>query len=141
MSELSWGGGAHIFGHTRSAAAALSIAASSLADVVTQPLRRHTERLQCTQTGCHITMATQTQTRRLSGVFTAIHSNVNNPPGFLLQTSAQPRQSSPTWQKSSSHVPSLLFLRFRMGGIPARTHREDKLLIYLGIIDILQSYR
>uniref|UniRef100_A0A674MT44 Phosphatidylinositol-4-phosphate 5-kinase, type I, beta b n=1 Tax=Takifugu rubripes TaxID=31033 RepID=A0A674MT44_TAKRU len=28
-----------------------------------------------------------------------------------------------------------------MGGIPARTYREDKLLIYLGIIDILQSYR
>lgn len=30
---------------------------------------------------------------------------------------------------------------FRMGGIPARTHKDDKLLIYLGIIDILQSYR
>lgn len=30
---------------------------------------------------------------------------------------------------------------FRMGGIPAKTHKEEKLLIYLGIIDILQSYR
>ncbi|XP_030620668.1 phosphatidylinositol 4-phosphate 5-kinase type-1 beta [Chanos chanos] len=28
-----------------------------------------------------------------------------------------------------------------MGGIPAKTHRDEKLLIYLGIIDILQSYR
>uniref|UniRef100_A0A8D3CGP5 PIPK domain-containing protein n=1 Tax=Scophthalmus maximus TaxID=52904 RepID=A0A8D3CGP5_SCOMX len=28
-----------------------------------------------------------------------------------------------------------------MGGIPAKTHKEDKLLIFLGIIDILQSYR
>nr|XP_020450174.1 phosphatidylinositol 4-phosphate 5-kinase type-1 beta-like isoform X2 [Monopterus albus] len=28
-----------------------------------------------------------------------------------------------------------------MGGIPARTHRDEKLLIFLGIIDILQSYR
>ncbi|XP_051279639.1 phosphatidylinositol 4-phosphate 5-kinase type-1 beta [Dicentrarchus labrax] len=28
-----------------------------------------------------------------------------------------------------------------MGGIPAKTHREEKLLIFLGIIDILQSYR
>uniref|UniRef100_A0A669E215 Phosphatidylinositol-4-phosphate 5-kinase, type I, beta b n=1 Tax=Oreochromis niloticus TaxID=8128 RepID=A0A669E215_ORENI len=29
----------------------------------------------------------------------------------------------------------------KMGGIPARTHKDEKLLIYLGIIDILQSYR
>jgi len=28
-----------------------------------------------------------------------------------------------------------------MGGIPAKTHRDEKLLIFLGIIDILQSYR
>uniref|UniRef100_A0A8C9TC47 Phosphatidylinositol-4-phosphate 5-kinase, type I, beta b n=1 Tax=Scleropages formosus TaxID=113540 RepID=A0A8C9TC47_SCLFO len=28
-----------------------------------------------------------------------------------------------------------------MGGIPARTHKDEKLLIFLGIIDILQSYR
>ncbi|GAA6106392.1 phosphatidylinositol 4-phosphate 5-kinase type-1 beta isoform X1 [Tachysurus ichikawai] len=28
-----------------------------------------------------------------------------------------------------------------MGGIPARTNRGEKLLIFLGIIDILQSYR
>uniref|UniRef100_A0A3B4WKR1 Phosphatidylinositol-4-phosphate 5-kinase, type I, beta b n=1 Tax=Seriola lalandi dorsalis TaxID=1841481 RepID=A0A3B4WKR1_SERLL len=27
-----------------------------------------------------------------------------------------------------------------MGGIPAKTHKEEKLLIFLGIIDILQSY-
>uniref|UniRef100_A0A087YJ40 Phosphatidylinositol-4-phosphate 5-kinase, type I, beta b n=1 Tax=Poecilia formosa TaxID=48698 RepID=A0A087YJ40_POEFO len=30
---------------------------------------------------------------------------------------------------------------FRMGGIPAKTHKDEKLLIFLGIIDILQSYR
>uniref|UniRef100_A0A672GXG9 Phosphatidylinositol-4-phosphate 5-kinase, type I, beta b n=2 Tax=Salarias fasciatus TaxID=181472 RepID=A0A672GXG9_SALFA len=30
---------------------------------------------------------------------------------------------------------------FTMGGIPAKTHKDEKLLIYLGIIDILQSYR
>ncbi|KAJ4919247.1 hypothetical protein JOQ06_019455 [Pogonophryne albipinna] len=28
-----------------------------------------------------------------------------------------------------------------MGGIPAKTHKEEKLFIFLGIIDILQSYR
>jgi 1-phosphatidylinositol-4-phosphate 5-kinase len=28
----------------------------------------------------------------------------------------------------------------RMGGIPAK-HKDEKLLIFLGIIDILQSYR
>uniref|UniRef100_A0A3P8ZUZ5 PIPK domain-containing protein n=1 Tax=Esox lucius TaxID=8010 RepID=A0A3P8ZUZ5_ESOLU len=28
-----------------------------------------------------------------------------------------------------------------MGGIPAKSHKEEKLLIFLGIIDILQSYR
>ncbi|XP_048099550.1 phosphatidylinositol 4-phosphate 5-kinase type-1 beta isoform X1 [Alosa pseudoharengus] len=28
-----------------------------------------------------------------------------------------------------------------MGGIPCRTHKDEKLLIFLGIIDILQSYR
>lgn len=63
------------------------------------------------------------------------------PPGFLSQTSARLRRSFQTWQKNSSYVLSLLFFGSRMGGIPARTHREDKLLIYLGIIDILQSYR
>ncbi|KAG7255239.1 hypothetical protein CRUP_013033 [Coryphaenoides rupestris] len=30
---------------------------------------------------------------------------------------------------------------WRMGGIPAKTHKDEKLLIFLGIIDILQSYR
>ena len=29
----------------------------------------------------------------------------------------------------------------RPGGIPARNHKGERLLIYLGIIDILQSYR
>uniref|UniRef100_A0A672UNI7 Phosphatidylinositol-4-phosphate 5-kinase type 1 beta n=2 Tax=Strigops habroptila TaxID=2489341 RepID=A0A672UNI7_STRHB len=28
-----------------------------------------------------------------------------------------------------------------MGGIPAKTHKEEKLLLFMGIIDILQSYR
>ncbi|MED6282178.1 Phosphatidylinositol 4-phosphate 5-kinase type-1 beta, partial [Characodon lateralis] len=28
-----------------------------------------------------------------------------------------------------------------MGGIPAKTYKDEKLLIFLGIIDILQSYR
>ena len=30
---------------------------------------------------------------------------------------------------------------FRPGGIPARNHKGERLLIFLGIIDILQSYR
>ena len=30
---------------------------------------------------------------------------------------------------------------FRPGGIPARNHKGERLLLYLGIIDILQSYR
>ena len=30
---------------------------------------------------------------------------------------------------------------YRPGGIPARNHKGERLLLYLGIIDILQSYR
>ena len=30
---------------------------------------------------------------------------------------------------------------FRPGGIPARNHKGERLLLYLGIIDILQSFR
>uniref|UniRef100_A0A8C2GD29 Phosphatidylinositol-4-phosphate 5-kinase, type I, beta b n=1 Tax=Cyprinus carpio TaxID=7962 RepID=A0A8C2GD29_CYPCA len=37
------------------------------------------------------------------------------------------------------HYPDFRFKT--MGGIPAKTHRDEKLLIFLGIIDILQSYR
>ena len=33
------------------------------------------------------------------------------------------------------------FVFSRPGGIPARNHKGERLLIYLGIIDILQSYR
>lgn len=40
-----------------------------------------------------------------------------------------------------SDVLCVFYCVFRMGGIPAKTHKEEKLLIYLGIIDILQSYR
>lgn len=29
----------------------------------------------------------------------------------------------------------------RMGGIPAKSHKGEKLLLFMGIIDILQSYR
>lgn len=32
-------------------------------------------------------------------------------------------------------------LVFRMGGIPAVNGRGERLLLYIGIIDILQSYR
>ena len=32
-------------------------------------------------------------------------------------------------------------LIFRPGGIPARNHKGERLLLFLGIIDILQSYR
>uniref|UniRef100_A0ACB8ERG0 Phosphatidylinositol 4-phosphate 5-kinase type-1 beta n=1 Tax=Sphaerodactylus townsendi TaxID=933632 RepID=A0ACB8ERG0_9SAUR len=28
-----------------------------------------------------------------------------------------------------------------MGGIPAKSHKGEKLLLFMGIIDILQSYR
>jgi hypothetical protein len=30
---------------------------------------------------------------------------------------------------------------FSPGGIPARNHKGERLLLYLGIIDILQSYQ
>ena len=33
------------------------------------------------------------------------------------------------------------FYFFSPGGIPARNHKGERLLLYLGIIDILQSYR
>ena len=32
-------------------------------------------------------------------------------------------------------------LWFRPGGIPARNFRGERLLLYIGVIDILQSYR
>lgn len=41
---------------------------------------------------------------------------------------------------------SMVFIKFcgiffpRLGGIPAK-HKDENLLIFLGIIDILQSYR
>lgn len=42
------------------------------------------------------------------------------------------------WQLNNQ----LLFLcPFSMGGIPARNSKGERLLIYIGIIDILQSYR
>lgn len=63
----------------------------------------------------------------------------------LLQTSARLRQSLLLFEqhcrRGTMTFVYLLLLCFRMGGIPAKTHKEEKLLIYLGIIDILQSYR
>lgn len=35
----------------------------------------------------------------------------------------------------------MLFSVFRPGGIPARNAKGERLLLYIGIIDILQSYR
>lgn len=32
-------------------------------------------------------------------------------------------------------------LSFRMGGIPSRNAKGERLLLYVGIIDVLQSYR
>ena len=46
--------------------------------------------------------------------------------------------------KSAGNLNFILFLLgllFRPGGIPARNHKGERLLLYLGIIDILQSYR
>lgn len=40
-----------------------------------------------------------------------------------------------------SEVLHCLFLFRRPGGIPARSAKGERLLLYLGIIDILQSYR
>lgn len=39
-------------------------------------------------------------------------------------------------KRYSNYVVSL-----RMGGIPAKSHKGEKLLLFMGIIDILQSYR
>lgn len=39
-----------------------------------------------------------------------------------------------------TYLTIMLFFPFRFGGIPAK-HRDENLLIFLGIIDILQSYR
>lgn len=39
-------------------------------------------------------------------------------------------------KRDSNYVVSL-----RMGGIPAKSHKGEKLLLFMGIIDILQSYR
>ncbi|MGH0185318.1 UNVERIFIED_CONTAM: hypothetical protein FKN15_017658, partial [Acipenser sinensis] len=38
-------------------------------------------------------------------------------------------------------LPRSVKMHYKMGGIPAKTHKDEKLLIFLGIIDILQSYR
>ena len=32
-------------------------------------------------------------------------------------------------------------LRYRVGGIPAKTVKGERLILFIGIIDILQSYR
>lgn len=39
-------------------------------------------------------------------------------------------------KRYSNYVVSL-----RMGGIPAKSYKGEKLLLFMGIIDILQSYR
>lgn len=39
-------------------------------------------------------------------------------------------------KRCSNYVVSL-----RMGGIPAKSYKGEKLLLFMGIIDILQSYR
>lgn len=43
-------------------------------------------------------------------------------------------------KEAIAEVKSLLFFFFSLGGIPAK-HKDENLLIFLGIIDILQSYR
>ena len=35
----------------------------------------------------------------------------------------------------------MYFCLFSLGGIPARNSKGERLLLYVGIIDILQSYR
>lgn len=36
---------------------------------------------------------------------------------------------------------NIFFKFYRMGGIPAKNHRGERVLLFMGIIDILQSYR
>ena len=44
-------------------------------------------------------------------------------------------------KKINVNIINFTFFFFRPGGIPARNHRGERLLLYLGVIDILQSYR
>ena len=46
-----------------------------------------------------------------------------------------------TYEYKKSKFNLTIFLFSRPGGIPARNHKGERLLLYLGIIDILQSYR
>ena len=51
-------------------------------------------------------------------------------------------QKTTTYPKNQCDYNKLSLLSFfRPGGIPARNHRGERLLLYLGVIDILQSYR
>lgn len=89
--------------------------------------------------------STQILTQPLLCVFTATHVNCKKCSASLTNT--YKRAEAHSFQHCRGRtvaIPSLLVcfeLCFRMGGIPAKTHKEEKLLIYLGIIDILQSYR
>lgn len=40
-----------------------------------------------------------------------------------------------------THGENLSYLFCRMGGIPAMSSKGERLLLFIGIIDILQSYR
>jgi hypothetical protein len=40
-----------------------------------------------------------------------------------------------------SAINDQIFWYFSPGGIPARNHKGERLLLFVGIIDILQSYR
>lgn len=81
-------------------------------------------------------------------IFTATHINVNSIRASFTNTCKSEAAHWLYLNKTSSltekHLLSshrFCFPRFRMGGIPAKTHKDEKLLIFLGIIDILQSYR
>jgi len=47
-----------------------------------------------------------------------------------------------TYRKDiNPHLPCIWYDLHSTGGIPARNHKGERLLLFLGIIDILQSYR
>lgn len=140
---------AHIFGHTHSASVCLLISTFSIPDTVIQPC---SYLAQNTQTHCTRSQLsyyhgyTNTNTATVQCIYSNTHECKYCKCLFYKQllscvgrlNSVQALQKK---NRSYSLTAAVFLLCFRMGGIPAKTHKEEKLLIFLGIIDILQSYR
>lgn len=143
MSLFSLGGAKHAHAHTHYAHAHLLCLSP---DLHFFPRRRYTtfhKTLEHTVGLSHNHSYKNTNT--VLHIYSNTHTNVNTAGASFTNTRKKCRGTlerlfeQQLFSKCCRVLVSVFF--FRMGGIPARTHKDEKLLIYLGIIDILQSYR